>query len=127
MRVGIAQISCIPGDIAKLETRLREITTEVGSAVLVEMIDSFINDLPQILSRLSEANDSPVVSRTAHRLKGSLMILGATTAAELCRSLEIESREGSGTRRPEILAHLHEELDRVTPILENARRRCATW
>jgi signal transduction histidine kinase/DNA-binding response OmpR family regulator/HPt (histidine-containing phosphotransfer) domain-containing protein/PAS domain-containing protein len=65
---------------------------------LVELIDSFLEDAPQLLDELSESiekNDSISVRRVAHSLKSNGADFGAARFYELCRDLEMIAKSGT--------------------------------
>lgn len=62
-----------------------------------ELVHSFVGRMPQILEQLrahAREGDWAALSRQAHSLRGSALLLGATPLAELARSLEQDAREG---------------------------------
>ncbi len=78
-----------------LDVALRH--TDGDRELLQEMLVLFANDYPARIEALREAvrrADAEGVTRAAHALKGSLMVLGAAAAASLAERLELMGREG---------------------------------
>ena len=64
--------------------------------LLVELIDSFLEEAPPLLARMHEAlenGNSDGLRLTSHTLKSSGFDFGATAFAQLCAELEELSRE----------------------------------
>ena len=77
-----------------LDVALRH--TDGDRELLQEMLVLFANDYPARIEALREAvrrADAEGVTRAAHALKGSLMVLGAAAAASLAERLELMGRE----------------------------------
>ena len=69
-----------------------------GTAALREVIRSFLDQTPSVLSALRDAAaraDVPSVQRTAHMIKGTSSILGARELSERCAEIERIGRTGS--------------------------------
>jgi two-component system, sensor histidine kinase and response regulator len=89
--------------------------------LLAEMAALLLDDCPRQLSAIRAAvahDDSKLAERAAHKLKGSLGILGAKEAFEAALCLETLARESELTRAQETLGVLEEALRRLTPVLE---------
>ena len=85
------------------------------------MAGLLLQDCPQQLSAIREAvtrDDSKMVERAAHKLKGSLGIFGAKEGFEAALRLEMMAGESDLTRAEETLGVLEEALKRLTPVLE---------
>ncbi len=95
---------------------------ELGGAEMVaELAEMFYKDASSHLASLREAiegDDSQLVHRSAHTLKGSSGNMGAKRMAALCAELESVSASGDLARAPELLERLEEEFGRVRPTLE---------
>ncbi len=62
-----------------------------SSDLLQEMIDCYIDEAPRLIQAMQEAlvlSDAVGLRRSAHTLKSSSAVLGATTLAKLCQTLE---------------------------------------
>jgi len=89
--------------------------------LLAEMAGLLLQDCPKQLSAIRAAvahDDSKLVERTAHKLKGSLGIFGAKEGFEAALRLETMAGGGDLTRAEETLGVLEEALKRLTPVLE---------
>lgn len=92
---------------------------------LIEFIDMFFADTPQVLQRLRQGLDAQnpnAVREAAHSLKGSSSNLGAEKLSHLCRDLESQSKSGVLTSAAELLAQIESEYAVVKEILEAERR-----
>jgi HPt (histidine-containing phosphotransfer) domain-containing protein len=77
-------------DLAALENLLSVLGGEFE--YLAELIDSFLEDGPQLLAELNQyvqAGDAAGVRRVAHSLKSNGADFGATTFSSLCKELEM--------------------------------------
>ena len=77
---------------------INEYENEFGTDFVIEMIDTLFQSVPnyfQQLHQLIETNDNSTFSRTAHSLKSNAKTFGALELAELCYTLEKESKTGS--------------------------------
>jgi HPt (histidine-containing phosphotransfer) domain-containing protein len=91
---------------------------------LVELIDSFLEDAPQLLAdleRFVEAGDAAGASRVAHSLKSNGADLGATAFADLCKDLEAQGRTGSLEGAAEMVARIVAEYEHVAAALASMR------
>ena len=82
-------------DPAALENLLSMLGGEF--VYLEELIDSFLEDAPQLLAELDqfvEGGDSAGVRRVAHSLKSNGADFGATTFSNLCKELEMVGKSG---------------------------------
>lgn len=69
-----------------------------GTAALREMIRSFLDRTPSVLSALRDAAaraDVPSIRRAAHMIKGTSSILGARELSEQCAEIERVGETGS--------------------------------
>jgi len=93
--------------------------------LLAELLGIFAADGAGHLRALHEAmaaSDAAALMRTAHTLKGSLLVLGAGTAAALAGELEALGRDGRLEGAPAVLAALEPELQRVLRATAEAAR-----
>jgi CheY-like chemotaxis protein/HPt (histidine-containing phosphotransfer) domain-containing protein len=100
-----------------------------GTAALREVIRSFLDQTPTVLSALRDAAaraDVPSVQRAAHMIKGTSSILGARELAEQCAEIERVGRTGciadAGSRVIAVAASyrtveaaLNAEIERLRP------------
>ena len=85
-----------PAIDAEAFARLSEITGD-DPVFLAELIDTYLDDGATQVAALREAvasGESASLTRPAHTLKSSSASIGALSLAELCRSLEADSRAG---------------------------------
>jgi HPt (histidine-containing phosphotransfer) domain-containing protein len=89
-------------------------------ALLGELVEIFLNDLPMQLQTLragARGGDSREAERIAHSLKSSLAILGAPTAARLAAELEGAWRDARTEVASGLLGELEVELSRLQAFL----------
>jgi CheY-like chemotaxis protein len=92
---------------------------------LVELIDSFLEDAPQLLAELDEfveRRDSEGVGCIAHSLKSNGADFGATTFSKLCKDLEMASKAGTLNGVSGLAAHIVAEYGKVEAALATVRR-----
>jgi PAS domain S-box-containing protein len=112
-----------------VDTSELESLVQGDDAVLREVLELFVEQTPALvddISRSLDARDWSAAERGAHRLKGSLLTLGASDAAAIASRLEIAARE---TPSPEIGREwelLRVQLDRISQELETRLRRPVT-
>ncbi len=89
-------------------------------ALLRELVEVFLQELPGSLRALSEAvasGSAEVVERAAHRLKGALAVLAAEPARTLARRLEAMGRGRDLAGAAAVLAELERECARLAEHL----------
>ena len=82
--------------------------------LFAEVIQIFLASVDDSLTKLDKAirADQPdVVHRLAHALKGELLALGATPAAELARQLELNGKQGELAAARKTFAQLASQID----------------
>jgi signal transduction histidine kinase/DNA-binding response OmpR family regulator len=92
--------------------------------LLVELIDSFLEEAPPLLSKMRAAldhSDSAALRLTAHTLKSSGNDFGATDFARLCAQLEDLGREGRIDGSAELVEQITTEYKRVRIALFMAK------
>ncbi len=100
-----------------------------GDDFLVEVIDTFLADVPTLLATLHqalEAGDTAEVRRAAHTLKSNGATLGATEFADLCRALEQQARDARLNGAPALVARIEAERLSLERALEALRSAAAT-
>jgi signal transduction histidine kinase/CheY-like chemotaxis protein/HPt (histidine-containing phosphotransfer) domain-containing protein len=88
---------------------------------LVELINTFLEDAPQLLNDLRQAldkEDSSGVRLAAHSLKSNGADFGARTFSSLCQQLEMLGKSGQLTRAEALLDQVKEEFKKVKVALE---------
>ncbi len=91
---------------------------------LEELIDSFLEDAPQLLSELEksvERGDSAEVHRLAHSLKSNGADFGATTFSDLNRELEMKAKSGASDGTADLSTQIVAEYGRVEAALRAVR------
>jgi PAS domain S-box-containing protein len=102
---------------------LREIG---GEDFLLEVVDTFLADLPTLLATLLsalETGDTAEVRHVAHTLKSNGATLGATDFAELCRELEHQAKNGRLEEAPGLVARIEEERVILERALDALRQK----
>ena len=91
---------------------------------LVELVDSFLEEAPPLLSKLHQAmeqEDALGVRMAAHTLKSSSNDFGATALATMCQELEDLGKAGELAGIAERVAQIEAEYGRVKVALEALR------
>jgi HPt (histidine-containing phosphotransfer) domain-containing protein len=89
-------------------------------ALLAEVVEIFLDDAPKTLESAARAialADAGALEMAAHRMKGSLLTLGAASAAETASLLESKGDEGVLSGAAELCERLRRELDEVINTL----------
>ena len=98
--------------------------TEVKSVmgeVLNELIETFIEYMPEQIENLSAAvdnNDAELIFSIAHRIKSSSNSLGALGLAETAETLELMGRSGESEGASEPLKKLEAQYAEVVEFLK---------
>lgn len=93
---------------------------------VVELIDLYLDDVPQKLEAMREAltlRDAHSLRDAAHGLKGSSSSLGACQMAALCHELEASANDQSSQGLKTILIRLEHEFERVCLAFSGERQR----
>ncbi len=109
-------------DAVALE-RLRK-TVGGDAAVLTELIDSFLEDAPQLITTLrqaSEKGDAAGVRLAAHSLKSNAADFGAMHFSNLCKELEQLGKAGSLDGATALVEQVEGEHAKVRVALEALR------
>ncbi len=96
-------------DMELLNT-FEELQLNDGSDLIVELIDLYLQELPQRVTEIREASfetEWVLLKRAAHNLKGSSGNLGVRKVAEICQKLEWMDRHDS----PQTIAALVQLLE----------------
>jgi HPt (histidine-containing phosphotransfer) domain-containing protein len=109
-------------DPAALEN-LREM---VGGDVefMVELMNTYLEDAPRMLIDMDQAlesGDVAVLRRAAHSLKSNSAEFGAMGLSELCRELEMLSKDGSIEGAEELVGRVKAEFSNVKDALKVVR------
>ncbi len=102
---------------------LRELNPE-DPAFLRELIDVFLEDVPQRFAELEQAltsGDAALLTRAAHTIKGSCSNFGATDLAAVALQMEMQGKSKSFTDAKATLPALKAEFARVEEALKQHR------
>lgn len=105
---------------AKIDTENLEMLKEVLGDELKDIVQSYIDLLPEQLSRIVnaiESADADELKLTAHTLKGSSANVGAAGISELCYELEMKGKAGDVSGTEDTIAKLRDEADLVATFL----------
>jgi len=125
---GIAgEVGAVRGEVGSADTD--SIVEALGSfgdaAVVVELIDLFLQDAPARLAQARaalDANKASEVGEAAHSLKGSARNLRAEQLAKACEALEKMEKTGSLDDTETLLGPVEAELQKVTTLLEQQKK-----
>jgi len=148
LNAGVDAYLIKPIDLEQLAQALRGIAGEVGAvrgeagsgdtdsivealrsfgdaAVVVELIDLFLQDAPARLAQAGaalDANKAAEAGEAAHSLKGSARNLRAGQLAKACEALEKMGKTGSLDDAETLLGQVEAELQKVTTLLEQQKK-----
>jgi signal transduction histidine kinase/CheY-like chemotaxis protein/HPt (histidine-containing phosphotransfer) domain-containing protein len=111
---------------AKVLQSFREMIGENADAILVEMIDCYLEDAPKLLSAIAcavEQGDAKQLHSCAHTLKSSSLTLGATILFNLCKELEALGRSGHTEGGWDKVPQLEAEYAKVKAALQTEREQ----
>jgi histidine phosphotransfer protein HptB len=97
--------------------RMADLAENLGDA-LTEVIESYLENTPILLSEIREAHaagDHEALGRAAHSLKSSSAIFGAEKMVELCRKLEFGDK--TGRVRTEMIEEITFVYEKVKAVL----------
>lgn len=89
--------------------------------LLRELTEIFLAESPAWIATIRTAvaeSDADALRLAAHTLKGALETLGAVSAAQASRKLEVVAREGDFTQAAPLLAELEQSLNMALPVIE---------
>lgn len=75
--------------------RVTELREEVGAEDFSEVVDLFLEEVEEIITKLSENLDRSQLEQDLHFLKGSALSLGFQTFSSLCQDGESKSAQGN--------------------------------
>jgi len=112
---------------------LRDLGLDDDGDILTELIDTFLDNAPRLLTKADQAlslNEPSGLAQTAHTLKGSCSNFGAKPLEELCLQLESLARSPDYLESPnaksqagQLLNAIRDELERVRIALEEYRKK----
>ena len=87
------------------------------SAMMSEMIELFLNQLAEMREDVQVLMDNRnwfELSRMAHKIKSSALVMGATPMVNDMKELELLAKEGKNTEKyPDYIARFHAMIDSV--------------
>lgn len=98
-----------------------------GPAFLVELIDVFLKDSPELIKQMRSglaAGDIERVRRAAHSIKSNSASFGADRLAGVARELEMMAKGGSLDGAESKLSAVEAEYARLLPLLEELKHEC---
>ena len=102
----------------------RALQDAVGADFVKELVDTFLEDAPNMLSDLRSAvaaRDTDRFRRAAHSLKSNSNTFGALELGAMARSLEVDGLERTLAATPDPLPRLLQEYARVEQSLKMLR------
>ncbi len=94
--------------------------------MMVELIDTFLNDIPQRFTHIEQAlqdDDIESIKAVAHPMKSSAASLGALQFSRMCEQLEHVASDNSHPEAiPILYGKLQEEFSRIQQALEQYKR-----
>ncbi len=102
-----------PGDADQVEQRLRELSATLGGELVAEIIAMFRQDGSAQFTDLQNAcrrRELKAMQSAAHRLLGSVLLIGARHLAQLCRKLELLARQGDEAGALAAVAELEQDF-----------------
>ncbi|HBE18626.1 MAG TPA: hypothetical protein DEG17_00190 [Cyanobacteria bacterium UBA11149] len=99
----------------------KEIAGDDFDELLVELIDSYLEDAPPRLESISnaiEVKNAKVLQHSAHALKSASLTIGAKLLAQICSELETIARQGTTVGTSSLLLQLNTEYERVVAALQ---------
>jgi CheY-like chemotaxis protein len=108
---------------ARAFQELREMVN--NDQVLVGVVDRYLEESPNLLQAIAEAvaqGDAEVLQRSAHTLKSTSAMLGATSLSQLCQELETNGHNGSLASSEAMVSQVKTEYERVQTTLLQRRQ-----
>lgn len=105
---------------------LRDMVGKDAATVIVEVMDSYLEDAPQLMQVLYTAVDTGDAGGRhygARTLKSSSAILGAMKLYQLCQELEDMNKGDTTIAAPALVSQLEAEYEQVKAILHTERQR----
>ena len=112
-------------DLTVLEA-FRQEMGEIGSEVIIELIDCYLTEGPPLLQAIRTAinqQNLKEIQRVAHGLKASSASLGALCLSQLCQALENIALSAPIDQSTAIAARVESEYKRVEAALKHERLR----
>ncbi|MFQ3618438.1 MAG: PAS domain-containing protein [Cyanobacteriota bacterium] len=97
-----------------------------STAIFRELIDCYLTEAPKMVACIQTAGamlDTTAIMRTAHTLKSSSAVVGATRLSKLCRYLEDTAHQSTPDEITAQIDKLVAEYERVSAALRAERQR----
>ncbi|HBB32937.1 MAG TPA: histidine kinase [Cyanobacteria bacterium UBA8803] len=104
---------------------LKDLAGEGANEFIIEVIDSYLAETPQLLRSLNKAleqGNAELLQRSAHSLKSSSALLGANTLSQFGKTLEGMGDTGTTVEASVLLPQVMAEYQRVEAALLLERR-----
>lgn len=101
-----------------------QLKTDMGADFMIEIIDAYLEETPQLLSRLHQAlqaKDAESFRRAAHSIKSSSAALGAMGISERARKVEMLGKDGALEGSAPLLERMDQDYKQVMTALEGMR------
>ena len=106
---------------------LLDMPGEDASEIITKVIDSYLEDAPQLLQAINAAitqGNATALLNAAHTLKSTSATLGATKLSQLYKDLEIMGRAGTTSDALVLASQVKAEYARVQAALQIERQDC---
>ena len=99
------------------------------SDMMKEMIELFLHQLAELrvdMNSLMESQDWFELSRLAHKIKSSALVMGVEQMAQVMKELELMAKEGKDTEKyPDYITRLNEMIEitetELRPFLDSCQ------
>jgi CheY-like chemotaxis protein len=106
--------------------KFHQMVGDEDAGMMISLIKDYLDESPQLLAELHQAEvqkDREKTRRIAHSLGSSSMLFGALRLADLCRSVELGTRNGNLQHVPELILQVESEFKEVQIALETKYHR----
>lgn len=91
--------------------RVNDLRDEVGEDDFPEIVTVFLEEVDEVIDRISASGAFTAAPDDMHFLKGSATTLGFSEMAELCRKGEVKMKDGNAPIAPVIDAYMRERSE----------------
>jgi diguanylate cyclase (GGDEF)-like protein len=101
---------------------LQELRDQIGDEIFLQMLEAFLDDMPDYLRSLEEAvdkGDAGEIADVAHTIKGAVSNFGAAKLVGYCQRMEEMGRKESIDKAPELLVEIRAEIWAVQRYLND--------
>lgn len=74
--------------------RVKQLHDEVGADEFGEVVETFLDEVQEVVARLRSDKDRAQIEENLHFLKGSALSLGFNTLSQLCMNGEEQASQG---------------------------------